>query len=427
MLAGSLEDPAILVVVTMVHCEAVCCMIPWRQDPFNHRPWAAGSRAPTQGPGAPIPGGGPCQEESRVRGRILAGGSMLVLVLVMALLVGSVAGTAWSETRGMIIRLRSEEIVVNLGLQKNVRPNTQLYVYDAGGRPVATVKVLEVDEYSAKVEILSLEPGGVLAVGNNVTDTPYTPAPVAARTPPSPGATSQPVAARTPSPTPSPTRTTDPVKGFVASLKKHTHIYQFKGGKGGAVRVKGADVANILSTVLTGARSASINPWMVSNTVMESYGVYSATAKANQRPRSYLEVVHWDRELMGAYADYYVYKQNLDKSTRDTVLRNLVAQKGVDTSVIFQIKVLNRGPGVMQLAPFDWHVYMVDSAGNRIKAERYDEILDKALNAGQEVAGYVYFPRKDPTGKTLVANPVTLLIEDVFGERTTIRWSGGDD
>ena len=64
---------------------------------------------------------------------------------------------------------------------------------------------------------------------------------------------------------------------------------------------------------------------------------------------------------------------------------------------------MNRGPGVMQLAPFDWHVYMMDPAGNRIKAERYDEILDKALNAGQEVAGYVYFPRRDPTGKSLLA------------------------
>ena len=349
--------------------------------------------------------------------KIVAGSS--ILVLVVGLFAAALVGPAWSENRGMLIRVRADEIVVNLGLQKNVRPGTQLYVYDSSGRPVATVRVREVDDYSSRVELVGLEPGGLLAVGNTVTDTPYKPAPVAARTPappPSPGATASPSAPRqSPTPQPSPTtaaRTPDPVKGFVASLKGHTRMYQFKGGKGGAIRVKGADVYNILSTVLlTGSHSAALNPWMVTNTVMETYGTYSATSKANQRPRSYLEVVYWDRELMSAYADYYVYKQNLNRSTRDEVFRNLVAQKGVDTSVIFQIKVMNRGPGVMQLAPFDWHVYMMDPSGNRIKAERYDEILDKALNAGQEVAGYVYFPRRDPTGKSLVAKPVTLLIE----------------
>ena len=238
-------------------------------------------------------------------GRILARGT--IAALVMWLFMGFVARPAWSETRGMVIRMRGDEIVVNLGLQKNVRPGTQLFVYDASGRPVATVKVLEVDDYSSRVELLGIEPGGVLAVGNNVTDTPYKPAPVAARTPPpppppsaSPAAPPTPGRAPSPAPTTASTRPPDAVKGFVGSLKKHTQMYQFRGGKGGAIKVKAADVYNILSTVLlTGSQSASLNPWMVSNTVMETYGIYSATSKANQRPRSYLEVVYWDRELMG--------------------------------------------------------------------------------------------------------------------------------
>jgi hypothetical protein len=151
--------------------------------------------------------------------------------------------------------------------------------------------------------------------------------------------------------------------------------------------------------------------------------MYHFSGSMNQRPKTYLEVVYWDRDLARAYADYYVYKEANNGGTRvSDVRRSIMAQKGVDNSVVFQFKLSNRGPGILQLAPFDWHMYLLDRDGNRIKADRYDEMLDKALNPGQETQGYMYFSRQDSQGRSLLGDKVTLDMEDIMGEHTKVHW-----
>jgi hypothetical protein len=340
-------------------------------------------------------------------------------VLLAALLLSP----ALADTRGMVTRVQGEDIQVNLGVDKNIKPGQKLYVYDAMGHPVAVVTVTQVDENASRVQIVSMEPGTSLSLGNQVSDAPYTPAPLPAHTP----------VAATPTASPSPPTSTssgkavDPVKNFGAELKSHTQIYSFRGGKGGAIKINAIDVLNIVSTLgLTpaGASGYIMNPWLVTSTAFDTYNTYTATAKANQRARSYIQLIYWDASLASAYADYYLYKEQVtDPVRREEMRRSLMAQKGVQSSAVFQVKIRNMGPGALQIAPFDWHCYMIDPNGNRVKAERYDEILDKALNPGQEVDGYIFFPRRDPVGKPYVANPPTLQIDDIFGERATIKFS----
>ena len=352
----------------------------------------------------------------------------LGLVLLLHLCA---AGRASADNRGMVTRVQGDDVVVNLGLQKGMQPGKTLYVYDSQGRPVATVQVTQVDESFSHVQIVSMEPGTALTLGNQVSETAYTPAPPSTKpSPPSAGVATTTVepASGTLAPAASAAgaRTTDALKSFSQVLKQHTQVYSFRGGKGGALKINVFDVLNFASTLgigPAGANGAILNPWLISTNVYDTYATYQATAKANQRARSYVQIIYWDAPLVAAYADYYLYKENVsDPVRREEMRRNLMTQKGAQTSAVFQVKLRNAGPGVLQISPFDWHCYMIDPSGNRVKAERYDEVLDKALNPGQEIDGYIYFPRRDPMGKSYVADPPTVLIEDVFGERATIKF-----
>lgn len=345
--------------------------------------------------------------------------STLALVLV-----STAPWFAHAAVRGMVTRVRGEQIVVNLGLNKDIHPGTMLYVYDGGGRPMGQVRVVQVDDYSCEVAIVRMEPQSALQVGYNVTDTPYTPTDLAASPKPSASPTSGGDVALVR--TPDAPKPVDPVKQFESILRQRTQSYAFHGGKGGSIKIEPSDAINLMTTVIGVGRgaSASVNPWLLSSTAYDQWQRYNATATMNQKARTTLEVVYWDDVLTNAYADYYVYKETyLDAARKQEMRQSLLSQKGVNTSAVFQVRLRNRGPGVLQISPFDWHFYMLDAEGNRVKAERYDEVLDKALNVGQDAQGYVYFPRRDPLGRSYVPEPVKVLVEDVFGERTTIVWT----
>lgn len=371
------------------------CIIAWNFDPINFKECAV----------SPF----------RLRGSL----KTCTLLLLSAFILS--ASASWAEVRGMITRVQGDEVVVNLGLQKNMKPGTVLYVYNSQGAPQATVTVVQVDDYSSVVQITSMEPNARLGVGSNVNDTAYAATPPGAAPKPSPGATTGATTGGGTS-----TATVDPVKNFESSLKSHTQIYSFQGGKGGVIKIDATDIINIASTLggMAGQGAYGIaNPWLITTTAFDHYERYNTTARMNQKARSTLEIVYWDEALTGAYANYYVYKETyLDPAKKEEVRQSLLAQKGVSSSAVFQVRIRNKGPGTLQLAPFDWHLYLLDPEGNRVKAERYDEILDKAMNPGQEVQGYVYFPKRDPLGRPYVGTPVTVLVEDIFGERATIRW-----
>ena len=354
--------------------------------------------------------------------------SGLALALGLALLV---SWGACADVRGMVIRMQGERIVINMGLQKDMRPGQILFIYDGSGNPVAQVKVTQVDDYSSEVAIVKMAPSASLNVGNNVSDRAFAdgaldkPVASASRAPEVAGT---PIALATPGLTPSPSPaavSADPTKAFEALLKSRTKIYAFHGGKGGVVKINPNDVLNLLSTVVTVGRGSPMttNPVLLTTTAYEYWERYSATANMNQKARTTIEVVYWDDGLANAYADYYVFKETyLDAARKAETRAGLLSQKGVTTNAVFQVRIRNRGPGTLQISPFDWHFYLLDAEGNRVKAERYDEVLDKSLAVGQDVQGYVYFPKRDPLGRPYVGEPVKVMMEDVFGERTQITW-----
>ncbi len=357
----------------------------------------------------------------------------VALILTLLILGDLTAGLASGPLQGTVTRVQLPDIVVSLGEQVAMRPGSLLYIYDAMGHPVATVRVVQVDEISSHVELISMEPDSVLSLGEQVSDKPYTPAPLPAH-PQTPVASGSPQPATSPGPSHAASApTTSPVmasgegivKNFRKVLKTHTQVWQFNGGKGGALKINAFDVLNIISSmgVVGPGQGAIANPWLITGSAYDTYNTYSYTRKINRRAKSFIQIVYWDQAMSAAYADYYLYKENIaDPVQQASIRRSLMAQKGVQTSAVFQIKIRNMGPGTLQLSPFDWHCYLLDPQGNRVKAERYDEILDKALNPGQEVDGYIYFPRRNPMGQSYVGDPPSLMLDDVFGEHARVTF-----
>lgn len=347
---------------------------------------------------------------------------------------------AYGDLNGMVTRIQGADVVVNLGQQK-VQPGMRLYVYDAQGRALATVQVTDVDEASSHVQIVAMEPGASLNVGSTVSDRAYAPSGVPPLPSVSPVAPVAVPAARPVAPLPGASplagaspgiarldadgKPIDEVKAFKDAVKAHTVIHNFRGGKPGTVKINSWDAWNIVSTVgiLGSPYGAIMNPWLIAGTGFGMYNTYNYSSRMNVRAKSSVQIVYWDADMATAYANYYVYKEGIaDPVRREELRRSLMAQKGVQTSAVFQLRIHNAGPSTLQISPFDWHCYMIDPLGNRVKAERYDESLDKVLNPGQEADGYIFFPRRDPLGKEYVASPPKLVLEDIFGERATIRF-----
>ena len=61
---------------------------------------------------------------------------------------------------------------------------------------------------------------------------------------------------------------------------------------------------------------------------------------------------------------------------------------------------------------------MAGPGGSHVKPERYDNVLDRSLNPGQEVTGNVYFPNAE-----YEAGKMTILLEDIFGDRAQFEFS----
>jgi hypothetical protein len=324
-----------------------------------------------------------------------------------------------ARVRGQVSSIVGTDIVISTSAR--LVQGQQLYLYDSNGFPLAMVQVSSLTPNGAHVDLLSLEPHAVISVGAWVSDQPYAPTPPMAAT--ATVAHDTHVASNTPDPA-THAMPADPTKNFQETLKKHTRIYAFKGGKGGVVSVPAWEVANIASGfIFFPGNAAVVNPWLLGSTAIESYEMYHFSGGMNKRPRAYIEIVYWDRQLAMAYADYYVYKEaTTDPARIGEIRRSIMAQKGVDGSVVLQVKISNRGPGTLQLAPFDWHVYLLGTNGTQVKAERYDEMLDKSLNPNQETQGYIYFPRTDPQGHSYLGDELTLEMDDIEGEHTKIHW-----
>ncbi|MGI5843535.1 MAG: hypothetical protein ACOX9B_05070 [Candidatus Xenobium sp.] len=353
---------------------------------------------------------------------------ILLLLVVLAL-------SAMASPGAMVTRLiDAEEVVVNRGVDDQVTPGTRWYIY-RGDKPLAELEVHLVDKYSSRARVVQ---GGGVRVGDRISSEPFgaPPPEVAAEEPagaeeeleaamaraqaagsgsaanrPKP-ASSRSAAATTPA--------QDPEKAWQTLLKGATRTADFAGGAQAnrQVRVDPLNTINMFTTVGYGGQYwpniwniVSVGGSEISRNVSNS-GLY----KDNKLQ---IQVTHWSDALLEGYADVMAARENRSSVEDKLAMRaSLYAQKGLDRYVVFNVKLINKGPGTVQLSPFHWHMYVLDAQGNRVKAERYDQVLDRTLNPDQWVEGNIYFMKVDVAGRPLLPpGKVKVALEDILGDR----------
>lgn len=322
---------------------------------------------------------------------------------------------------GMVVRLEDKgNVVINRGVNHNTQPQTTYYVTRMR-KPIAKLKVVQVDEYSSLCTVEELMPGQKVQVGDTVSLKPF-PKPVEKD---DSRYTSQPLSEIE----------KDKMKARAEYKKeleerykdvvgRKTKIVRFKKGAGGVVKVNTFDIYNLASTFMFSGPYASFNIW---HGLSSAYGVY-AGYKSTQNPKRIrnlqIEMTLWDTEYLDAFASYNAHKKSVsDPRAVNRIKENIYRQKGLDKFYVFQVKIINPGPGPVQLAPFPWHCFVKGPDGKKIKAVNYDEILDKALSPKQVVNGYVYFSRYDKTGQPILkGGEVTVRLEDILGHSSDVTF-----
>lgn len=333
---------------------------------------------------------------------------------------------------GMVTRLESGgNVVINRGINAQVNPETILYVTRMG-RPIATIKVIQVDDYNslcAPVEYVGSER---IQLGDVFSDTPFEkqaeetqqrdPVETPARQSQQEDKSQEELQADRLKKQQEYEKTT--TENFKKTVEKKTVALAFKRGSGGTIKLNLFDTYNFLSTIVFAGQYAAVNPWYAGTYAYGTYADFKSSANPERVRNVQMEITYWDSEYLDAYAAYYAFKEVVTDPRRVNIVReNIYRQKGLDKFHVFQVKLINPGPGAFQLAPFPWHFYLEGKDGARLKAEHYDEVLDKALNPGQAVNGYVYFSRFDQQGQPLLeGGGVKVLLEDILGNKRTVNF-----
>lgn len=324
--------------------------------------------------------------------------------------------SSWARTLGMVIRVDQDQVTINLGSLKNTRPDQELFI-NRLGVPVGKIRVVLVDQYSSLAKVIKLEEGQSIRIGDLVCDEalepPSTPGP---REP-------EPAAQRSSSSEAGAPARGDAAKAYAEMLKERIKVATFKSSPRGEIRVNAGDISLILG-VLASASYGYIDPWMIGYVMMDKFSGYNASRSLGTSSALYIGVTYYDESLMESQARYFVQREMLSDPARiEEIKQSLMQQMDMGNYVVFHVKMTNQGSSMVQLSPFRWHMYLIDSGGGKIKIEKYDDLLDKALNPRSETSGYVYFPRRGGDGRLLtLAKPVKVVLEDVLGGRTELTW-----
>lgn len=354
-------------------------------------------------------------------------------LLALLLLAGALALPALASPEAMVTRItETGEIVVNRGVEDQITPGTHWYVY-RNDKPVAKLEVVLVDSYNSRAKVVE---GSSPRVGDRVTDQAFASAPPAE----APAAAQADVAtmpgqsvAVTPAPAapgasvgaPAAATADQANAGYNKLQSTYTRSQSFSGGAQASNDIK-IDPINTLNMFSTFGYNGQFYPniWNMISVGAEQVGTNVSNANLYQDSQLEIQVTWWNEALLESYADSLAFRENKSSVQDRLMMRSsLYAQKGLDRYMVFQVKLRNTGPGTVQVAPFHWHMYLVDAQGNRVKAERYDQILDRTLNPDQFVEGSVYFMKLDVAGRPLVpSGKVKIVLEDILGERADMTF-----
>jgi len=370
--------------------------------------------------------------------------TILIAVILMAIILIAVALPSPAQSpsvSGMVTGIYGDTVKINLGLDKQINPGTEFYVYRMS-KPVGVIKINQVDLFTSLAEVTSRQPGLQIAVGDVVSDRPFaattttgTAAGSGGQTGTTGSAAAGSAAGSSGTAAPATGAAADPqaqqkksTEDFTRMLVQYTRSYSFSGGGKGEVKVDVFDLANLLTTtyMVSGGSFNYFNSWYFLDEAIRHYNTYAYSRGQSKGAGSSIDVTWWNSKILDAYVNYVSYKETfIEDSQREEIRQNLYQQMDPNQYITFRVAIRNRGPGALQLSPFKWHIYLLDAGGARIKCDHYDEALDRALNPNTETEGFVYFPRLNDLGKPVIGpdqKTLSVVLEDIVSERRTLEW-----
>ena len=344
---------------------------------------------------------------------------------LIVLLFFTLALPVFADLEGMVVNVaQNGEITVNRGIADNVTPGTRWYIY-RNGAPKAEVEAVLVDNYTTMVRVVS---GNGVAVGDKITTKPFATAPKEKKEETAKNIEStipknkvDPRFKNTRKPKEETAESTE--NRYRKALSSSTKKASFSGGmnKQRRTSVNPMMAYNMFSSFTT--RGGGLI-WQEAATTVTGEAAYNATMKNQSKFCSVdVEVTWWSDNLLDAYSDMIAFKEGRTSMEQRLAMRNgLYSQRGTDKFLVFHVKMKNTGKANVQVEPFHWHAYLLDGQGNRLKAERYDQILDRTLTPGQETEGNIYFSKYDASGRCLADDKISLVLEDILTERATLKF-----
>lgn len=370
----------------------------------------------------------------------------LTAFLILISLFVFLSSKAYSddELRAMVIKVEGSKVKVNLGKDKGALPGKELYVCRMG-KPVGKVKIIQVDDYYSWCEVVSLESGSTVKIGDVLRSSKPESEYAQEQVKDAPASTQA---------VPEKSYQKGKTPDFEKALSRYTKIHIFKVpavteknlspyptnyptiGSNPAHPGFGSSTDPAVSTVfdllnLAGYYSLYSNPvskpffdnnWFAYSSLGGSlYAKYEMVRRSQKikgaEKKASLEITYWCDDLVNEYADYYAYKEALDDETlKEKIRKAMKNEKGMKDNIVFEVRINNDTNGIVHLAPFDWHIYLVSPDGTRYKAERCDKSLDNSLGTNQSTSGFVYFKKISSGG------PIKIILEDIHGGNKTFTW-----
>lgn len=361
---------------------------------------------------------------------------------------------------GMVVKFEGSDIVTNLGETKNIKPGTKFYVYRVKTF-IGVIQVFEVSNWTSLARVISTEKGEIINRGDRLSDKElifvddmvYVKGATVESTTEKSNTDSNNNAAPSSYKVPKVTNIED-------IFKKHARFASFK-QKGqpkkvaqtNQINVLGAPDVEIPTTMGYSGNSLIYNrygvglmdvlqlaPWVslfTNNTYNNSiyrnnWPLYSTLGFAaltrmetiQQREKfmgtmagANIMVVKWDESMAYEIASLMAYKEAVtDQNKIKIVAENIIKDRKINEYLVFEVRIQSTESLMVQFAPWNYHMYLVDSGGNRVKIKNYSITLDKGVSKGQQIVGYVYFDKSYDSGK------VKISLENMLGADSTMTF-----
>lgn len=373
---------------------------------------------------------------------------------------------------GMVVKLENGEVVTNLGETKNIKPGTTFYVYRVKTF-IGVVKVYDVGNWTSVAKIVSVEKGQSINRGDRlsekelifVDDMVYVKNTVTTSTSANSNNNSnvkleiKDTKPSDSSSVSSPSYKDIKVTNLEDIIKKHTRFASFK-KKGKATRtietpqinvpgVPSLDMPvpaysshgflynpygfNLMDALQIGSWASIFtnnnynnaiygNNWPLYSSI--GFTVYTRVYNIQQYEKikgmlsnADIMVTKWDESMAYELASFYAYKNAINDQGRiNQMAEAIIKEKKIKEYLVFEVKIRSTETGMVQFAPWNYHMYLVDAKGSRVKTDKYDASLDKGLTRGQEMSGFVYFDKSYDSGKIKVS------LEDMMGANNVMTF-----